>query len=198
MTGMTDHDTDLSAEIRDLAARRDITDAVHRYMRGLDRLDRDCVLSAFHATAYVDCGLMAGNPQEFADFALGFLADMEATHHSLGQVRIEMAGGDAATGRASGESYFRAFHDVRSETGEVRDLIIAGRYIDEFTRENGEWRIACRRLVTDWVTDNPGSRAFFTDNPDAPRGARRGEDFSQTRDWPEAAEPRTRQQEPVR
>ena len=30
---------DLAAEMRDYAARRDITDAVHRYMRGLDRLD---------------------------------------------------------------------------------------------------------------------------------------------------------------
>ncbi|QNE07618.1 nuclear transport factor 2 family protein (plasmid) [Croceicoccus marinus] len=188
---------DLKAEIRDLAARRDITDAVHRYMRGLDRLDRDCLLSAFHPDAYVDCGLLAGSPTEFADFALGFLADMDATHHQLGQVRIEFAGGDAASGKASGESYFRAFHDVRSEAGEVRDLFIAGRYIDEFTRGNGEWRIARRRLVTDWVSDNPGSRAFFNDNPNAPRGARRGEDFSQTRDWPETAEPRTEQQEPV-
>lgn len=188
----------LAAEIRDLAARRDITDAVQRYMRGLDRLDRDCLLSAFHAHAYVDCGLLAGTPEEFADFALGFLSDMEASHHILGQVRIEMSREDASSGRASGESYFQAFHDVRSEAGEVRDLFIAGRYIDEFTREKGEWRIARRRLVTDWASDNPGSRAFFTDNPDAPRGARRGQDFSQTRDWPETAEPRTEQQEPVR
>lgn len=28
-------ETDLAAEIRDLAARRDITDAVQRYMRGV-------------------------------------------------------------------------------------------------------------------------------------------------------------------
>ncbi len=198
MNAVDEAGMDLAAEIRDLAARRDITDAVHRYMRGLDRLDRACLLSAFHADAYVDCGLLAGTPEEFADFALGFLADMQATHHQLGQVRIEMAGGDAARGKASGESYFRAFHDVRDESGQVRDLIIAGRYIDEFTREGGQWRIARRRLVTDWVSDNPGSRAFFTDNPDAPRGARRGEDFSQTRDWPDAAEPRTPEKEPVR
>ena len=194
---MSDGD-DQAAQIFDLAARRDITDAVHRYMRGLDRLDRDCLLSAFHSDAYVDCGLLAGTPEEFADFALGFLGQMEGSHHQLGQVRIEMADGNAASGKASGESYFRAFHDIRDEQGEVRDLIIAGRYIDEFTRENGQWRIARRRLVTDWASDNPGSRAFFTDNPGAPRGARGGQDFSQTRDWPEAAESRTEQQEPVR
>lgn len=198
MDAMNDSGFDLAAEIRDLAARRDIADAVQRYMRGLDRLDRECLLSAFHPDAFVDCGLLAGSREEFADFALSFLGQMEGSHHQLGQVRIEMADSGAAWGRASGESYFRAFHDVRNEAGEVRDLLIAGRYIDEFTCENGEWRIARRRLVTDWVTDNPGSRAFFTDNPDAPRGARRGKDFSQTRDWPETAEPRTAEQEPVR
>ncbi|HZV11137.1 MAG TPA: hypothetical protein VFF94_15350 [Novosphingobium sp.] len=30
---------DLDATLRDYAARRDIADAAHRYMRGLDRLD---------------------------------------------------------------------------------------------------------------------------------------------------------------
>ena len=46
---------DLEAEIRDLAARRDINAAVQRYMRGLDRLDADLQRSAFHADAVIDC-----------------------------------------------------------------------------------------------------------------------------------------------
>lgn len=171
-------DNDLAAEIRDLAARRDITDAVHRYMRGLDRLDRDTLLGAFHPDAFVDCGLMAGSREDFADFALDLLGEMAGTHHLLGQVRIEMT-----QGGASGECYFQAFHDVRDEAGQIRDLIIAGRYIDEYSCENGQWRIARRRLITDWVSDQPGSRVFFVQNPGAPRGGRRGEDFSQSRNW---------------
>lgn len=176
---MADPETDLGREIRDLAARRDINDAVQRYMRGLDRLDRDTLLSAFHPDAFVDCGLMAGNREDFADFAIDLLSDMEGTHHFLGQVRIEMKSATSA----SGECYFQAFHDVRDETGQIRDMIVAGRYVDEYSCENGQWRIMRRRLITDWVTDQPGSRAFFAENPAAPRGGRRGEDFSETRDW---------------
>lgn len=163
--------------LAELAARRDIADCVHRYMRGLDRLDRACVLSAFHPDARVDCGLMAGNPAAFADFALDLLAGMEATHHMLGQVRIVME----SDGTATGESYFQAWHDVRGEDGSVRDLFIAGRYLDRYTVADGAWRIAARTLVTDWSIEAAGDRSFFTANPDAPRGGRRGEDPSELR-----------------
>lgn len=39
---------DLEAEVRDLCARRDIHDALCRYMRGQDRLDPELHRSAFH------------------------------------------------------------------------------------------------------------------------------------------------------
>jgi len=170
---------ELEAEIRDLAARRDIADVTHRYMRGLDRIDRELLLSAFHADAHVDCGVMEGDPNAFADFALGFLGDMNGTHHILGQVRIEMTGDHSARG----ECYFQAFHDISDEAGQARDLFIAGRYLDAYTCVNGEWRIARRTLITDWVSDQPGSRTFFADNPQAGRGQRNGNDFSQQGDW---------------
>jgi SnoaL-like domain len=171
---------DLEAEIRNLAARRDITDAVHRYMRGLDRLDPELQRSAFHNDAFVDCGLMAGPVDEFVSFAQGLLATMDATQHLLGQVRIEMHDAESA----SGECYFQAWHGSRDEAGGPRDLFISGRYIDEYACINGEWRISRRALITDWVKDDPASHEFFAANPVVTRGARRGEDFSQTRAWP--------------
>ena len=171
---------DLEAEIRDLAARRDITDAVHRYMRGLDRLDAALQRSAFHDDAWVDCGLMAGNADAFVAFAQDLLATMEATHHLLGQVRIELH--DATS--ASGECYFQAWHDARDEAGAARDLFISGRYVDEYACKNGEWRIARRKLITDWVKDDPANRGFYAANPTTNRAGRRGEDFSERRDWP--------------
>jgi SnoaL-like domain len=170
----------LEAEIRDLAARRDITDAVHRYMRGLDRLDAVLQRSAFHDEAYVDCGLMAGPVDEFIIFAQGFLGDLDATHHFLGQIRIEVNGE-----LASGECYFQAWHGTRDEAGNPRDLFIAGRYIDEYACNNGEWRIAKRLLITDWVKDGSADHAFFAANPTTNRGGRSGADFSENRTWPE-------------
>jgi hypothetical protein len=171
---------DLEAEVRDLAARRDITDAVHRYMRGLDRLDPALQRSAFHDGAWVDCGLMAGDADAFVTFAQDLLAGMGATHHMLGQVHIKLH--DAAN--ASGECYFQAWHDSADEAGNRRDLFISGRYIDEYACHNGEWRIAKRKLITDWITDDPANHEFFAANPTTNRAGRRGEDFSERRDWP--------------
>lgn len=167
---------DLAAEVRDLAARRDITDAVQRYMRGLDRLDPELQRSAFHADAVIDCGLMQGDVDAFVTFAQGLLATMDATHHLLGQVRIEIDGD-----RARGECYFQAWHRATGEDGSVRDLFISGRYVDDYARRDGAWRIAARTLVTDWVKDDPGTLDFFAANPTTVRGARRGADFSQSR-----------------
>jgi SnoaL-like domain len=172
---------DIEAEIRDLAARRDINDAVQRYMRGLDRLDPVLQKSAFHEDAVVDCGLMAGPVDAFITFAQDLLSAMDATHHFLGQVRIEMKD----THNASGECYFQAWHCSRDEAGDPRDLFISGRYIDEYLFRNGAWRIFKRKLITDWVKDDPADHGFFAANPTTNRGGRRGEDFSQTRDWPD-------------
>lgn len=171
---------DLEAEVRDLAARRDITGAVQRYMRGLDRLDRDLLMSAFHEDAFIDAGLQAGPPGPYCDFCIEFLGQTGGSHHLLGQVQIDFHGPD----KASGECYFQAWHESFDENGKPGDLLVSGRYIDEYTCKNGKWRIAKRRLITDWVIDQPANRAFF-DNPEIHRGARQGEDFSETRNWPE-------------
>jgi hypothetical protein len=166
-------DFDIAAELRDLAARRDIAEAAHRYMRGLDRLDPALQRRAFHDDAVVDCGLMKGTADEFVAFCQNFLGTMAATHHLLGQHRIEISGDTAR-----GEAYFQAWHGVADEAGGVRDLFIAGRYLDEYACRDGEWRITSRLLVTDWVKDDPGSLDFFAANPGVVRGGRRGDDPS--------------------
>lgn len=170
---------DLEAEVRDLAARRDINRSVQNYMRGLDRLDRELLRSAFHDDAFVDAGISAGPPDPYCDFCIEILSGFGASHHFLGQVRIEFTGTDSA----SGECYFQAWHEAKGEDGSPRDLFISGRYIDEYTCRSGQWRIAKRRLITDWVSDHPADHSFFA-QPGIHKGARHGEDFSQTRDWP--------------
>ncbi|EQB18733.1 nuclear transport factor 2 family protein [Novosphingobium lindaniclasticum] len=170
--------SDFAAELRDLAARRDIAEAAQRYVRGLDRLDAALQRRAFHDDAVIDCGLMKGTADEFVDFCQDFLGTMEASHHLLGQHRIEVSGDSAR-----GEVYFQAWHGVRDEAGGVRDLFIAGRYLDEYACRDGEWRITARLLVTDWVKDDPGSLDFFAANPGAVRGGRRGADPSDIQAW---------------
>jgi SnoaL-like domain len=172
---------DLEAEIRDLAARRDIEAAVQRYMRGLDRLDPALQHSAFHDDAWVDAGLMAGRADDFVSFCQAFLKEMDGTHHLLGQIRIELHDGTSA----SGECYFQAWHGTRGADGTPSDLMIAGRYIDEYACRVGEWRIIKRKLITDWVQDDPANHGFYAANPATNRPGRGGTDFSDTRNWPE-------------
>ncbi|MCW1431059.1 nuclear transport factor 2 family protein [Novosphingobium sp. JCM 18896] len=175
---------DLEAEVRDLAARRDITEAVHRYMRGLDRLDPALQRSAFHDDAQIDAGIFVGDAGEFVGFCQDFLGAMDASHHLLGQVRIEIDGSNTGPIKtARGECYFQAWHGIRDPAGNPRDLFIAGRYVDDYACKNGEWRIVRRKLITDWVKDDPADHGFFAANPTTNRAGRRGEDFSDTRVW---------------
>jgi hypothetical protein len=169
---------DLETEVRDLAARRDIHDALCRYMRGQDRLLPDLHLSAFHEDAYVDCGLMAGSAREFVDFAQGFLRDLVCSQHLIGQAQIDVQGDTAY-----GEVYFFAQHRL-IEDGEEKDLFVAGRYIDEYACRDGDWRILKRRELIDWARTDPASDSFLSEQPQLPRGQRGSADFSVTRDWP--------------
>lgn len=173
------HGFDLAAEVRDLAARRDITDAVQRYMRAQDRLLPDLHRSVFHNDAYVDCGLYAGPAHGFVDFAQGFLGDLKASQHLIGQIRIEMDGDMAA----DGEVYFIAWHRL-VEDGEDKDLIVAGRYVDRYEKRGGEWRIAKRRELIDWARTDPASDSFLqAHGAKLVLGGRREADFSVTRNW---------------
>lgn len=174
---------DLEAAMRDYVARRDIFDCVCRYMRGQDRLDAALQRSAFHDDAYVDCGPFAGLPDDYVAFAQKGLAGCEYTHHMLGQVQLSVHGD-----RAEGEVYFTAYHRIRI-LDEDKDMIFGGRYIDEYACRNGKWRIVKRREIADWTRTVDPADDFLKLEPAYHRGGRRGQDFSQRRDWPSSPRP---------
>jgi hypothetical protein len=169
----------IETEIRDLAARRDIGKAIFAYMRGQDRLDPALQRSSFHDDADVDCGLLRGGPDAYTDFAQGFLADLVGSQHVVGQVDLEV---DATAGTASGEVYFFAWHRL-IEDGAPKDLLMAGRYIDEYSCRNGKWAIQRRRELIDWARKDPATDAILADMPLIHLSGRAGRDFSQTLDW---------------
>jgi SnoaL-like domain len=169
---------DLEKEVRDLAARRDIYRAVCRYARGQDRMLPEIQRTAFHPEAYIDCGLFAGDGDAWTEFAQNIFATMKGTQHLLGQVDIEVHG-DVA----EGEVYFIAWHRI-IEAENDRDWFFAGRYIDHYEKRDGEWRIAKRRELVDWVRNDPPSDAFIRENPGLYCAGRGQDDFSTVRNWP--------------
>jgi len=163
--------------VEELIAKQEITDLVGRYMRGLDRLDRELLRNTFHDDAQTNYGFFKGGPDDFVDMAFGALSEHKDNHHMIGQVNIDLNGDSAI-----GEVYFQAFHQLIRD-GETRDLFISGRYVDRYERRNGEWKIAFRSEVNDWTRDEPASDDYFKNSPQGLRGARYPDDPIYDPNW---------------
>ena len=68
----------------------------------------------------------------------------EATTHFNGQSTVTIEGN-----RATGESYTIAHH-VYTEDGTRKNMIASLRYLDTFTKNDGRWYFAERKLILDW------------------------------------------------
>src|SRR4029453_2913681 len=89
----------------DLVAQQEIRDVLARYTRGIDRMDRELVLSCYHPGAYDDHGEFQGTVEEFADWVERVLSYFERTMHFLAQQLVEGEGD-----RAHSETYCVAYH----------------------------------------------------------------------------------------
>src|SRR5687767_9969262 len=95
-------DAETAALVRELKDRQEIYDCIMRYCRGIDRLDRAMLLSAYHPDGIDDHGTYVGPVQGFADYVL----DLHGTHqhrtqHHITNHRCEILGDTAHT-----ESYY--------------------------------------------------------------------------------------------
>ncbi|MCW1429693.1 nuclear transport factor 2 family protein [Novosphingobium sp. JCM 18896] len=134
--------TDPAATLDFVKSRIDILDCVNRYTRGMDRLDRDSALSAFHADAQLEYGVFVGSPAEFFDyFAELHRHHHKSTNHNICNHVCELDGDTAHT-----ETYFAV-----ANIGASGDFALAGgRYVDRFERRDGRWAIATRVCVGEW------------------------------------------------
>jgi hypothetical protein len=135
------------AAVRELLDRQAILDCLHRYARGVDRVDEELILSAYHEDAIDDHGTaggdFVGSPKEFVAWVRSVDERVTATQHYLTNHSVELDGDVAHA-----ESYFISmlrFGDVVRLGG--------GRYLDRFERRDGAWRIAARVVVGEWSTE---------------------------------------------
>ena len=128
-------------------ARTEIHDRLLSYTRGIDRLDTDLVLSAFHPGAQLcDYGPDPLSVEDFASYAIPSLRErFVATQHRVSNIRIEIDGGLAVL-----EAYVLAYHVQESDDGRILHTF-NGRYIDECSFREGEWKIHKRTLRKDWT-----------------------------------------------
>jgi ketosteroid isomerase-like protein len=130
------------AEFRALLDKAQIHDALMRYSRGVDRGDRELVMSVFHPEATLDMGR---GPMPTAALAEG-IAKMTATGtmHFIGNEYVEVDGDTAYS-----ETYFISYATI-TDSGQPVTRSRGGRYLDRFERRDGEWKIARRLLVDEW------------------------------------------------
>lgn len=136
---------DIEAIVRDLADRQAITDCLLRYCRGVDRLDRELMLSAYHDDAVDDHGVVVLNASDFVDWALDYHSTHNVEHHhgiSNSVIEIE---GDVA----HAETYYTFF----AVNAKPPNSLAIGRYIDRLERRNGQWAIAQRICLTEGTHD---------------------------------------------
>jgi hypothetical protein len=135
-----------------LADRAAITDVLHRYCRGIDRMDRALVLSCWHEGGTDEhTPLFSGTAEGFVDWVWGIHAAMVMTRHTLSNILIEVEGDDAWS-----ESYWWVILRVRDDGASgLTDITGCGRYLDHFERRDDRWAIRHRRSVHDWDRVEP-------------------------------------------
>ena len=154
------------------ADRIEIQNVLGRYSRAIDRHDLDLLKSVYHPDAIDNHGGFNGNAHEFADMIIPYLQNNTVyTAHMMFQSQIEVEGD-----RATAETYFLAYHrmcggrkaimeffgptyTLRAQAAGTIDQdhehMAGGRYIDQFLRRDGIWRIIERTLLNEWSQWNP-------------------------------------------
>ena len=158
-----------------LNSRAEITEVVLRYVRAIDRCDEALLRSCFHADARHRHGTFDGASADFCGHAMAVCRAVEATHHQLGPVSIELVGETAFV-----ETYFTSHHRfgaVPPPGGQPHeDRFMGGRYVDRFERRQGVWKIAERQGINEWLRYEPASDRGFWSGLAGQRGRRDRDD----------------------
>lgn len=150
---MSNHVAISPAEAADRVAIRELVDA---YAHCADRRDASGQMSLFtadtHFVVYMDAKHPSPSQELYSREALApvfaELNKYDATTHFVGQSTILTL----ADKRATGETYCLAHHVTVMPQG--RRLIVASlRYLDTFSKIDGAWLFAERRLFVDWIEE---------------------------------------------
>ena len=135
-------DAEMQARLLELLDKQDIAECLLRYTRGMDRFDKDLVLSAYHPDAIDHHGAFCGSPTEFWEHYRHWHETYNlAHHHSISNSSIELDGDTAHT-----ETYW-LFESVNVDESVT---LHGGRYVDRLEKRNGQWKISARACIIEW------------------------------------------------
>lgn len=164
-------DQELLKKVDELSSKEAIREVVYRVDRGIDRVDVDLLRTAFHSDGKVQW--LSPEPVTVADW-LGNVSKIKQmtrqAQHMIGNVLIDLKGDTANV-----ESYEITRH-LTLFGEEWKDLIYSARYLDKFSRRDGEWKIDFRFKIMDWMRILEGSDSAWDNAPF--KGVRGPEDLS--------------------
>ena len=137
----------MEAQLQVVVDKAQITECIARVARGEDRRDADLIRAGWWPDAKFEYGVYDGSFDDYLAWVVPGADAITNTQHVLGQSHIEL-GGDSA----KAETHVISYHRVEMGSGE-KDTVIGGRYLDVFSKRDGEWRIASRIMLYDWYSD---------------------------------------------
>lgn len=148
---------DLAERIQEIEDRAAIYDCIMRYCRGVDRLDRDILLSAYHPDGIDDHGTFVGPIDAFADYVFDLhTVHQHRTQHHITNHRCEINGDVADC-----ESYF-VFRSLNKAPPLY--TMASGRYLDRIERRDGRWAIAKRVCIVEIRNEHWAPTGFEGDS----------------------------------
>ncbi|MFQ6396208.1 nuclear transport factor 2 family protein [Nocardia sp. KC 131] len=133
--------------VAELAAKQAVTEQLHAYCRGLDRMDRALADRVWHPGGTADYGPgYRGSASGFLDFVWEFHAGYDCHSHIVSNILIDV---DSASATAASESYVAVWLRTAAVDGLVTDQFHRGRYLDRWSSREGLWAIEHRIYVGD-------------------------------------------------
>jgi hypothetical protein len=129
-----------------LLAKQEIGELIHTYPRGLDRLDRDILLSIAHTSATIEFApLFKGAWAAYVDWLMHAHHAMIFNNHRISNMLIRVEGQ-----RAASETTSTATLIAKRDDGAIEDRLVYSRYLDSWRKDDGRWLLAHRLTVRDF------------------------------------------------
>ncbi len=145
--------------LQELLDKQAIAEVIARYSRTLDWLDEAGQASCYWPDAAIDYGFFKGTAAEFVPMVMEIEKRSTRRTHMLSGLIVKL---HSAT-TASGECYGLFAGATEQDDGSLGGRMIGGRYLDEFEKRDGEWRISSRLYLLDWTAPLPDQPGFVPD-----------------------------------
>lgn len=152
---------DMAHQLDMLVSRAAIEEVLIAYARSNDRLDADLMRSCFWPESTHKHGSFSGKSIDFVNFAVQKISGLKYAAHHISNVSIQVNGD-----RAFSECYYFAHHRRPTPDGKgEEDAFFEGRYLDDFERRAGVWKIIRRRGLSDYSPPAIPAAVAFADWP---------------------------------